>query len=81
MSVWDLWWELTKHIWHRRGRDGVFVAIKWDGLSPSLATGAVTGFTWTDDRDAFCTVEAAGDMPPILAAELIEAAQRRDWGH
>lgn len=64
-----LWWELTKHVLHRRGRDEVFVAIQGDGW---LTTAAVTDFRWESDADAFCTIDGdaevdayANDIPVI----------------
>lgn len=77
----QLWWELTKHILHRRGRDEVFVSIDWELPFPSaMATGAVVAFSWeTHPEDAFCTIDAIAEDPVMYhdPAEAIPDLERQ----
>jgi hypothetical protein len=63
-TVYWLLWQLVKHILHRRGRDELFVAVMHDEWQ---AHAAVTDFSWTDDQDAFCMIDA--DLDPELISD------------
>lgn len=59
-----LWWELTKHLLHRRGRDELFVAVT--SSQGWTATAAVTDFRWESDADGFCTIDADADVQVMV---------------
>jgi hypothetical protein len=57
VTVYALLWELLKHALHGRGRDEVHVLVE-DGPYVELVGGPARYFSWTDDRDRFCVIQA-----------------------
>ena len=69
MRLYQLLWLLIKHALHGRWRDEVFVSIGFDG--GGFVTGEVNDFSWTDDRDAFCIIDAAADEPYRISGDTV----------
>jgi hypothetical protein len=68
VRLYQLLWQLAKHAAHGRFRDEVFVSII---VPEGIATGRVTGFTWEDDQDAFCMIDAEAEGELLLHDEPV----------
>jgi hypothetical protein len=68
VKLYQLLWQLLKHALHGRFRDEVFVSIS---LPDGIATGRATTFTWEDDQDAFCWVDAEAEGELLLHDEPV----------
>jgi hypothetical protein len=64
VKLYQLLWTLIWHGLHGRFRDEVFVSVLLENEVRTIGlVGPITGFDWTDDADAFCTINGVSTDP------------------